>query len=82
MDPYERGMEEGGNAIEFLARNIWLLVPIQGKIKAFLFRLQSISLSGRKLSERRRHQLRHVAAAGRPEAAQRFGAPRAAIKSL
>ena len=35
MDPYERGMDEGGGAIEFLARNIWLLVPIQGKIKEF-----------------------------------------------
>lgn len=35
MDPYERGMEEGGGAIDFLARNIWLLVPIQGKIKDF-----------------------------------------------
>ncbi|MCB4767395.1 arylsulfatase [Ancylobacter sp. Lp-2] len=35
MDPYERGMKEGGGAIEFLARNMWLLVPIQGKIKAF-----------------------------------------------
>ncbi|HKD99726.1 MAG TPA: arylsulfatase [Planctomycetota bacterium] len=35
MDPYERGMEEGGGAIEFLARNIWLLVPIQQKIKDF-----------------------------------------------
>jgi arylsulfatase len=35
MDPYERGMEEGGGAIEFLAQNIWLLVPIQQKIKDF-----------------------------------------------
>jgi arylsulfatase len=35
MDPYERGLEEGGGAIEFLAQNIWLLVPIQGKIKEF-----------------------------------------------
>jgi arylsulfatase A-like enzyme len=35
MDPYERGLEEGGGAIEFLARNIWLLVPIQNKIKDF-----------------------------------------------
>ncbi|MBS7696296.1 MULTISPECIES: arylsulfatase [unclassified Chelatococcus] len=35
MDPYERGMKEGGGAIEFLARNMWLLVPIQGKIKDF-----------------------------------------------
>ena len=35
MDPYERGLEEGGGAIDFLARNMWLLVPIQGKIKEF-----------------------------------------------
>jgi hypothetical protein len=35
MDPYEKGLEEGGGAIDFLARSIWLLVPIQGKIKEF-----------------------------------------------
>ena len=35
MDPYEKGLEEGGGAIEFLARNIWLLVPIQGTVKEF-----------------------------------------------
>ena len=35
MDPYERGMKEGGGAIEFLGRNMWLLVPIQAKIKGF-----------------------------------------------
>jgi arylsulfatase A-like enzyme len=35
MDPYERAMKEGGGAMEFLARNMWLLVPIQGKIKEF-----------------------------------------------
>jgi arylsulfatase len=35
MDPYERGMEDGGGAIEFLARNMWLIVPVQGKIKEF-----------------------------------------------
>ena len=35
MDPYEKGLEEGGGAIDFLARNIWLLVPIQNKIKEF-----------------------------------------------
>jgi arylsulfatase len=35
MDPYEKGLEDGGGAIEFLARNMWLLVPIQGKIKEF-----------------------------------------------
>jgi arylsulfatase A-like enzyme len=35
MDPYERGLDEGGGATNFLAQNIWLLVPIQGKIKEF-----------------------------------------------
>ncbi|WP_395697805.1 arylsulfatase [Methylocella sp.] len=35
MDPYERGLKEGGGAMEFLGRNMWLLVPIQGKIKEF-----------------------------------------------
>lgn len=35
MDPYERGMDEGGGAVEFLARNMWILVPVQGKIKDF-----------------------------------------------
>src|SRR5262245_42586161 len=35
MDPYERGLEEGGGAIDFLARNMWLIVPVQNKIKEF-----------------------------------------------
>jgi len=35
MDPYERGMEEGGGAVEFLARNMWLIVPVQQKVKEF-----------------------------------------------
>jgi arylsulfatase len=35
MDPYERGMKEGGGATDFLARNIWLLVPVQAKVKEF-----------------------------------------------
>jgi arylsulfatase len=35
MDPYERGMDEGGGAIAFLAQNMWLLVPAQGVIKEF-----------------------------------------------
>ena len=35
MDPYERGMKEGGGAIKFLAQNMWLIVPVQGKVKEF-----------------------------------------------
>ncbi|RAJ08656.1 arylsulfatase [Chitinophaga skermanii] len=35
MDPYERGMEDGGESMKFFAQQMWLLVPIQGKIKEF-----------------------------------------------
>jgi arylsulfatase len=35
MDPYERGLDEGGQALPFLAQNLWLLVPIEQKIKDF-----------------------------------------------
>lgn len=35
MDPYERGLEDGGGAIDFLARQMWLIVPVMGAIKTF-----------------------------------------------
>lgn len=35
MDPYERGFEEGGEAMKFIGQQMWLLVPAQGKIKEF-----------------------------------------------
>jgi arylsulfatase A-like enzyme len=35
MDPYERGIDEGGEALQFFAQQMWLLVPVQGKIKEF-----------------------------------------------
>jgi hypothetical protein len=35
MDPYERGLEEGGGALQFLGQNMWLIVPVQGKVKEF-----------------------------------------------
>ncbi|MFK4875337.1 arylsulfatase, partial [Novosphingobium sp. ZW T3_23] len=35
MDPYERGATEGGEATKFFAQQMWLLVPVQGKIKEF-----------------------------------------------
>ena len=71
MDPYERGMKEGGGALEFLAQNMWLLVPIQGKIKEFFSRFRPVPLSGGQLAECERHQLRIVAPAGGPETPQR-----------
>ena len=35
MDPYEKAMDEGGQYLDWYARQIWLLVPIQGVIKDF-----------------------------------------------
>lgn len=35
MDPYERGMKEGGEALKFFGQQMWLLVPIQAKVKEF-----------------------------------------------
>ena len=35
MDPYERGSKEGGEAMKFIAQQMWLLVPIQAKVKEF-----------------------------------------------
>jgi arylsulfatase len=35
MDPYERGIKEGGKSLEFFAQQMWLLVPIQAQIKEF-----------------------------------------------
>jgi len=35
MDPYERGLEEGGQALTFFAQQMWLLVPVQAKIQEF-----------------------------------------------
>ena len=35
MDPYERGMAEGGESLKFFGQQMWLLVPVQGKIKEF-----------------------------------------------
>jgi arylsulfatase len=35
MDPYERGNEEGGQALSFFVQQMWLLIPVQAKIKEF-----------------------------------------------
>lgn len=35
MDPYERGMKEGGESTKFLGQQMWLLVPIQAQVKDF-----------------------------------------------
>jgi arylsulfatase len=35
MDPYERGIEEGGEALRFFAQQMWLIIPVQAKLKEF-----------------------------------------------
>jgi arylsulfatase len=35
MDPYERALKEGGSYTDFLARQMWLFVPVGGKIREF-----------------------------------------------
>ena len=35
MDPYEKGMEEGGEAMKFMAQQMWLLVPIGNLVRQF-----------------------------------------------
>jgi arylsulfatase len=35
MDPYERAAKEAGGYMDFIGRQLWLLVPVQGKVKEF-----------------------------------------------
>lgn len=35
MDPYEKGMAEGGETMKFIAQQMWLLVPIGNLVKSF-----------------------------------------------
>src|SRR5262249_21483684 len=41
MDPFERGMEEGGGPIDFLARQLWVSVPAINKVKSFFADFES-----------------------------------------
>src|SRR5262249_42056800 len=78
MDPYERGLEDGGGAIEVLARNMWSIVPVQAKLKEFFADFDKYPYQEGS-SERRRHQLRADASAGRDEAVEGPGALVAAV---
>ena len=35
MDPYERGLKEGGESTKFFAQQMWLMVPIGQKVRDF-----------------------------------------------
>jgi arylsulfatase len=35
MDPYEKGIEEGGESLKFFAQQMWLLVPIGNLVRQF-----------------------------------------------
>ena len=79
MDPYERGLEEGGGAMEFLGQQHVAARADPGEDQGVLRRLRPVPLPGGQLAQCGRHQLRPAAAAGRDEAAQGNGAPEATI---
>ena len=35
MDPYERGIADGGEAMKFFAQQMWLLVPVGNLVRSF-----------------------------------------------
>ena len=41
MDPYEKGLEEGGEATKFFAQQMWLLVPVGNLVKKFFSDFES-----------------------------------------
>ena len=61
MDPYERGLEEGGGAIEFLAQQYVVAGADSGEGQGVLLRLRPVPVSGGQFAQRRRHQLRVAA---------------------
>lgn len=46
MDPYERGMREGGESMKFLAQQMWILVPVQAKLKEFFSDFEKFPYQG------------------------------------
>ena len=46
-DPYEKAPHESGMYIRWYADNIWLFVPVQQKLKAFLDDAAGVSRSSR-----------------------------------
>ena len=75
-DPYEKAPNESGLYLRWYADNIWLFVPVQQKLKAFLADAAGVPVPAGQQPERRRHQLRlaegdagHEAPAGAAESA-------------
>ncbi len=56
--------------MKFLARNMWLIVPVQGKIKEFFSDFDQFPYQEGSVAERGWDQLWIAPAAGRIEAAQ------------
>ena len=56
-DPYEKMPIESGAYLRWYADNMWLFVPVQEKVKAFLITIPNYPLPGGKQFERRRNQL-------------------------
>ena len=56
-DPYEKAPHESGLYLRWYADNIWLFVPVQEKLKAFLTTLPEYPVPAGQQPERRGHQL-------------------------
>ena len=64
MDPYERGLEEGGEAMKFFAQQMWLLVPVQTKIKEFFANYEDFPHQEGTISQCQWHWVRALEAGG------------------
>ena len=56
-DPYERAPSQSGMYIRWYGDNIWLFVPVQQKLKAFLDNAAGVSVPAGQQPERGGHQL-------------------------
>ena len=74
-DPYERASSQSGMYIRWYGDNIWLFVPVQEKLKAFLVHVAGISVPAGKQPERRGHQLQFPSGDTGHETAKGDGIP-------
>ena len=74
-DPYEKAPHESGMYIRWYADNIWLFVPVQQKLKAFLDDAAGVSVPAGQQPERREHQLQLAPGDAGDEALEGAGEP-------
>ena len=74
-DPYEKAPHESGLYIRWYADNIWLFVPVQQKLKAFLTTLPEYPFQQGSSLNAGEHQLQLAAGDAGDEAAEGAGEP-------